>query len=138
MSLNSYTATKRLAIFEDLRKGLPPQEGEFDPTVLEEARKKGEVQMGSTHYDPWAIYVEYIFPDPGSTATVLSVKLKAPERIVFLPVPEWVVENIWQGDVQGTFHLESEARRLYAALGAELETEQNQKWFGPQMAKRRE
>jgi hypothetical protein len=138
MNLNSYVAQKRLAIFDDLKRGLPPQEGTFDQAVLEEARKKGDVQMGSTRYEPDAFYVEFIYPDPSSTATVLTVKLASPERIVFLPVPEWVVENIWQGDVQGTHHFESEARKLYGALGAELEPEANLKWFGPQMAKRRE
>jgi hypothetical protein len=138
MNLNGYAAQKRMAIFEDLKKGLPPREGEFDSTLLEAARKKGEPQMGSTHYEPHAIFVEFIFPDPTSTATVLPIKLAPPERIVFLPIPEWVVENIWQGDVQGSHHFESEARHLYEALGQELEPEQNRKWFGPQMAKRRE
>jgi len=138
MTLNAYSAQKRLSIFEDLRQGLAPREGEYDASALAEAKKKGEPQMGSTHYQPGAIFVEFIYPDPSTTATVLSVRLSPPERIVFLPVPGWVVENIWQGDVQGTFHFESEAQRLYVELGRELEPEENRKWFGAQMAKRRE
>ena len=138
MTLNSYAAQKRLALFEQLRQGHTPGEGAYNAATLAEGRKKGEPQLGSTRYEPDAIFVEFIYPDPTSTATVLSVRLDAPERIVFMPVPEWVVENIWQGDVQGTYHFESEARRLYADMGKELEPEANRKWFGPQMAKRRE
>ncbi|MBC8065766.1 MAG: hypothetical protein H7Y17_13120 [Chlorobia bacterium] len=138
MTLNAYAAQKRLVLLEALKQGLPPSEGEFDAAILSEARVKGDPQMGSTRYEDHAIYCEFIYPDPKTTATILTVKLDSPERIVFLPVPEWVVENIWQGDITGTFHFESEARRLYEALGLELESGANQKWFGPQMAKRRE
>ena len=129
---------KRLAIFEDLKNGQPPREGEFDDAVRKEGKVKGEPQMGSTHYEPDAIFVEFIYPDPKTTSTILTVKLAPPERIVFLPVPSWVVENIWQGDIAGTFHFESEAKKLFEELGQELDVESNKKWFGPQMAKRRE
>jgi hypothetical protein len=138
MTLNAFAAAKRLAIFENLKQGLPPGEGDFDSQTLADARVKGDPQMGSTRYEPDAIFVEFIYPDSKSTSTVLSVKLAAPERIVFLPVPSWVVENIWQGDIAGTYHFESEAKRLYEELGQELSLEANAKWFGPQMAKRRE
>ncbi len=138
MTLNAYSAAKKMALFEDLKKGLPPSEGEFDEAVLREGKVKGDPLVGATRYEANSIYVEFIFPDPKTTSTILVVKLTPPERIVFLPVPSWVVENIWQGEVAGTFHFESEAIRLYQELGLELEMEANQKWFGPQMAKRRE
>jgi hypothetical protein len=138
MTLNAYAAAKRLAIFDELKQGLPPSEGAFDQAVLADGKVKGDPQMGSTRYEADAIFVEFIYPDPKTTSTILTVRLTPPERIVFLPVPSWVVENIWQGDIAGTFHFESDARRLYGELGAELEPEANLKWFGPQMAKRRE
>ena len=138
MTLNAYAAEKRLSLLQALKQGLAPLEGEFDATILAEGRVKGEPQMGSTRYDSHAIYCEFIYPDAKTTSTILTIKLESPERIVFLPVPEWVVENIWQGDIAGTFHFESEARRLYEVLGEELESEANLKWFGPQMVKRRE
>lgn len=138
MTLNAYAAQKRLSLLETLKQGLTPCEGEFDATILAEARVKGDPQLGSTRYDDHAIYCEFIYPDAKTTSTILTIKLESPERIVYLPVPEWVVENIWQGDITGTFHFESEARRLYGALGQELEPDANLKWFGPQMAKRRE
>lgn len=138
MTLNAYSAAKKMAIFEELKKGFPPSEGEFDEAVLREGKVKGEPLVGATRYEANSIFVEFIFPDPRSTSTVLVVKLVPPERIVFLPVPSWVLESIWQGEISGTYHFESEARRLYAELGAELEAGPNQKWFGPQMAKRRE
>lgn len=138
MTLNAYAAAKRLAIFDELKRGMPPGEGAYDAAVLAEAKVKGEPQMGATRYEPDAILVEFIYPDPKTTSTILTVKLDPPERVVFMPVPSWVVENIWQGDIAGTFHFESEAQRLFAELGGELESEANKKWFGPQMAKRRE
>jgi hypothetical protein len=138
MTLNAYAADKRLAIFEDLKNGQPPREGQFDETVLSEAKVKGDPQMGSTRYEPDAIFVEFIYPDPKTTSTILTIRLTPPERIVFLPVPDWVVENIWQGDIAGTHQFESDARRMYEEFVRELDTEPNKKWFGPQMAKRRE
>lgn len=138
MTLNAFAAERRLAYFEDLRKGLPPREGEYSEQVFKDGKVKGQPQMGTTRYEPGAIVFEFIYPDPGSTATVLSVRIPSPERIVFLPVPEWVVESIWQGDIDGTFHFESEAVRLVEGLRRELEPEANLKWFGKREAKRRE
>lgn len=138
MTLNAYSAAKKIALFEDLKKGLPPSEGVYDEVVLKEAKAKGDPQVGATKYEPNVIQIEFIYPDPKSTSTILVVKLTPPERIVFLPVPTWVVESIWQGEISGTYHFESEAKRLYNEFGLELEADANQKWFGPQMAKRRE
>jgi len=138
MTLNAYVAAKRLAIFDELKLGHPPSEGEFDAVLFSEAKVKGEPQLGSTRFEPDSIYVEFIYPSPQTSSSVVTVKLTAPERIVFLPVPGWVVENIWQGDIAGTYHFESEAIRLYEELGRELSRGENEKWFGPQMAKRRE
>lgn len=138
MTLNAFAAERRLATFEDLKAGQSPREGEYSEALLKEARAKGQPQMGTTRYEPHRISFEFIYPDPGSTATVLTVSIPSPERIVFLPVPEWVVESIWQGDIDGTFHFESEAMRLFEAFGRELEGEANLKWFGKRQAKRRE
>jgi len=138
MTLNAYTAEKRLAIFERLKAGLPPEEGTFDEAVLAEGKVKGHPQMGATRYEPDAILVEFIYPDPKTTATILTIHLTPPERIVFLPVPEWVIESIWQGEISGSFHFETDARKLLAEFETELSSEKNPKWFGPQMAKRRE
>lgn len=125
-------------IFDQLKQGLPPSEGEFDEQVLRDAKIKGQPQMGTTRFEPNAIFVEFIYPDPNSTASILTVKLDTPERIVFLPVPEWVIESIWQGDVAGSYHFESDARALVAKFEMELSEAENPKWFGKQMAKRRE
>jgi hypothetical protein len=138
MTLNAYAAEARLKLLDDLRAGLPPSQGNFDPKVLAEGKVKGEPQLGTTRYEPHAIIVEFIYPDPSTTATVLSVRLESPERIVFLPVPSWVVETIWQGDIDGTYHFESEARRLLAEFENELEPDRNERWFAPRVAKRRE
>lgn len=138
MTINQYSAEKRLAILEDLQRNLEPREGRFDSGVLREAKSKSTPQMGTTRYEPDAIHFEFIYPDPHGTATILVVTLTPPERIVFLPVPSWVVENIWQGDIAGTPHFESDAMRLVNQFEAELTPAENLKWFGPQQAKRRE
>ena len=94
--------------------------------------------MGTTLYSPEEITFEFIYPDPTTTATILSVRVPAPERIVFLPVPDWVIENIWQGDVSGSYQLESDALVALDRFRTELEPGSNEKWFGKQPAKRRE
>jgi hypothetical protein len=138
MNLNSYAAEKRLAFLEDLKKGLAPREGEFSEVVFKEGKVKGQPQMGTTRYEPSSIVFEFIYPDPHTTATVLSVRVAAPERIVFLPVPEWVVETIWQGEIDGSFLFESVALALVAGFQSELGAGANEKWFGKREPTRRE
>lgn len=134
MPLNAYVAEVRLRIFEDLQKGLPPHEGEYDAQALRDGQVKGKPQMGTTRFEPEAIMLEFIYPDPKSSSTVLTVRLPAPERIVFLPVPAWVVESIWQGEISGSHQFESDARRLVEEFRQELEPEANLKHFGARPA----
>lgn len=138
MTLNEWAANKKLAIFESLQNGRRPAEGEFDDAIFRQALTKGQPQVGATSYEPELVHFEYIFPDALSTATVLKVTIRPPERVVFMPVPEWVIEDIWQGEVKGTFHFESEARRLYDDLGRDVFDAANERWFGRQPARRRE
>lgn len=138
MKLNEYAATKRLRIHQALLAGEDPPEGEYDAAALAAGRVKGEPRMGATRYQPHAITFEYLFPDPGSTPTLLSVRVPAPQRIVFMPVPDWVVENIWQGEIDGQYHFESDAVNLLRAFEDELGPGANEKWFGPRPPKRRE
>lgn len=138
MSLNSFTAERRLKLLDELKKGIPPSEGSYDAAVLAEAKTKGEPQLGSTRFLPDQIIVEFIYPDAATSATVLSISIPAPERIVFLPVPDWVVENIWQGDIDGTYQFDSDARRMLSDFEQELTPEGNSKWFEKRQAKRRE
>jgi hypothetical protein len=131
MTLNQYSAERRLRILDELRKGLPPAEGEYDEALWREGKVKGDPQMGTTRYEPFSIVFEFIFPDPSTNATVLCVRLTPPERIVFLPVPPWVIESIWQGEIDGTHHFESEAYQVFEEFRKELEPEANRKWFEP-------
>jgi hypothetical protein len=95
--------------------------------------------MGATVFLPGSVQFQYIYPDPiGGAALVLTVSVETPERVVFLPVPEWVLENVWQGSVDGSYHFESDALDLLRRFENLLETESNAKLFGPQAAKRRE
>ncbi len=138
MKLSAFASEKRLAIFEELSAGQEPSEGSFDEHVLKEGKTKGKPQMGSTRFEPDTILFEFIFPEAAGASTVLTVRVSSPERIVFMPVPDWVVENIWQGDVTGSFMFESEARAAVEGFNGELTSETNPKWFLPQAAKRRE
>ncbi len=138
MGLSEFVAEKRKGILDRLSQGEPPSEGEFDEGVFKDAVDKGPPQIGATRFEPDAVVLEFIYPDPLGAATILSVRLKSPERIVFLPVPSWVVESIWQGSVDGTFRFESEARKLVEELDRELGSEANRKWFEPRTPVRRE
>lgn len=138
MTLNEFAAQKRLLVFDALQKGIAPPEGDYSEALFKEGKTKSAPQMGTTRYEPEAVVLEFIYPDVATTATVFSVRIAPPERIVFLPVPEWVVETIWQGDVDGTFQFESDARKMLELFSADLGPEANLKWFGPRQAKRRE
>ncbi|MES1227921.1 MAG: hypothetical protein ABUL72_04565 [Armatimonadota bacterium] len=105
---------------------------------MQQSKIKQPVQMGTTVFHPQEVVFEFIYPDPLASALVFSVSLGVAERIVYLPVPEWVVENIWQGSVDGSFHFETEALALVDKLTSSLQPEANSALFGPQMAKRRE
>ena len=138
MPLNAYVAERRRRIFDALTAGQPPPEGSYDESILAEGRAKGTPQMGATIFKPDALLLEFIYPAEGGASTILTVSLSLPERVVFLPVPPWVVESIWQGEIDGSYHFESDARRLVTAFGEELEPARNAVWFGPRPGKRRE
>lgn len=138
MSLAAHAAKLRLEIFEELKLGRMPTQGTFDRTRLAEALAKGPPRMGPTRYEPWSIVVEFFFAEPGSDTMVVPIRLEPPERIVFLAVPPWVLESIWQGHVEGSFHFESDALALVAEFSKTLEPEPNGALFGPRAPTRRE
>jgi hypothetical protein len=125
MNLNAFTASKKRAVFEDLQAGREPREGKYDPDLLREGRTKGRPQMGGAVYTSDEIRLEFIYPDPVQGSVVLTVAIPAPERIVAMPVPSWVVEHVWQGEVLGSFHFESDARRLLEEFRSLLEPVNN-------------
>jgi hypothetical protein len=130
MTLSAFSAKKRSRLFEALSDGRPPPEGEFSEAIFKEGKDKSKPQMGATRYEPNAIVFEFIYPDPIGAPILLSVRLEAPERIVFMSVPSWVVESIWQGEVSGSYHFESDANRLVAEFQANLLPESNSESFG--------
>jgi hypothetical protein len=131
MNLNEYAATARLKILSELQAGLSPSQGTYSEERLKDARSKGRSpQMGTTRYEPNAIHFEFIYQDPQGAPVVLSVHLDAPERIVFMPVPSWVLESIWQGDISGSPHFESDANRLLEEFRELLTPETNAELFG--------
>ena len=73
---------------------------------------------------------EFIYSSKGASSTVFQVEVDAPERIVYMPVPSWVIESIWQGEINGSFHFESDARELIDQFTASLQTEANASIFG--------
>ena len=138
VKLNAYVAGRKRAIFDALFAGQPPNEGAWDEAIWRDGRAKGDPQMGSTRYLPNQIILEFIYNDPQGAAVILPVTLESPERIVFLPVPTWVVESIWQGEIDGTYQFESDALEMVEQFRLSLDVGPNELLFGPQMAKRRE
>jgi hypothetical protein len=131
MQLSEFVSTKRREVFEALSAGKSPPIGEFDEGVFRSARDRGKPQMGPVTYQPEQIVFDFIYPGGSQAALVLTVRVKAPERIVYMAVPTWVVEQIWQGDVQGSYHFAEEAKRLLSDYSSSLEPESNADAFGP-------
>jgi hypothetical protein len=137
MTLSEFVTSQRNAILSDLRAGKLPNIGEYSEQILREGRAKGLPQMGSVRYEPDALVAEFIFPATGSTSTVLAVRIPTPQRIVFMPVPPWVIESIWQGEIDGSFHFESDANRLVGAFTEQLSVANNFSLFGDKAPTRR-
>jgi hypothetical protein len=126
------SANLRGSILEDLKLRKAPSVGQFEPEILKQAFERGEPQMGSQRFSPQGIFLEFIFPDPQKGTVILTVFCPTEERIVYLPVPKWVVENVWQGDVSGSYHFESHAQELLAAFEGLLSPEANAALFEQQ------
>jgi hypothetical protein len=136
--LSVFAAGQKRDIFDALRRGEMPPVGHFDEEIWRLGKEKAEVQMGTTLFLPGKITYEYIYQDPNGAHLVLSVVVDPPERIVFMPVPKWVVENIWQGEVNGSFVFASEARVLMEELEVSLSAERNLLLFAPPGPKRKD
>lgn len=138
MKLKDFVSEKRKAIFEDLVAGREPSQGCFDAEALKEARSKGAPQLGAARMEPHKIRLEFIFPAPQANTSIFTVAVDTPERIVYMPVPSWVVESIWQGEIDGSYWFESEARCLLRNFEEMLAEPANSELFGRQSAKRKE
>ena len=137
LNLNSFASDMRLKILSELKAGLPPSIGEYSDAQWKEARSKGQPQLGTTRYEPNGLVVEFIFPDPQTASTVLAVRIPSLERIVFMPVPSWVVESIWEGEINGSFQFESEANQMLAEFESKLSETENPALFGPKAPTKR-
>ncbi len=137
MRLSEWVAERKRAILESLKQGQSPKEGEFDEGVLREALDKGSPHPGITRYSQDCVHLEFIFQDPEKGPTVFAVRLASPERIVYLPVPDWVVEQVWQGEVFGTYEFESVAKEAVKEFLRSLEAEENARFFPAPVPRRR-
>jgi hypothetical protein len=130
VTLSEYVSSLRNTIFDDLTHGRAPSQGEFSATLLAEARMLAVLpQMGSLRYAPQSVSFEFIYPNPKGASIVFSVNCATPERVVYLPVPGWVIQSIWQGEVHGSHHFESEANALVATFVDGLSPENNSAHF---------
>ena len=126
MILSVFAALTKRKIYEELCLGFAPSVGSFVPELLRDAKDKGEPQMGTTVFAPDLVTFEYIY----SGSLLFSVSVVPPQRIVFMPVPSWVIETIWQGEIAGSYHFESDADALLAEFGRLLSPSENVKVFG--------
>lgn len=138
MTLSEFAAAYKRTIFEELQHGSPPSTGTFDEELLKEAKARGkEPQIGETRFAPRQIFLEYIFNDPINSAIVFTVTLESPQRIVYLPVPSWVVESIWEGEVTGSYHFENDAVALLNQFHCSCEPGPNAEIFGAQSLRKK-
>lgn len=138
--LVEFVSEARQTILNDLSLRRPPSLGAFDASLWQEvlAKTSAQPQVGALTHKPRSIVLEFVYSDPQTRAIVLPVEVETPERIVHMPVPDWVVESIWQGEISGSFRFESEAREMVRHFEAMLSEGENERWFGPQPPKRRE
>ncbi|MCS6918940.1 MAG: hypothetical protein NZM28_04150, partial [Fimbriimonadales bacterium] len=129
MTLREFVRDQIQAIFDALKAGGAPPVGEYDPAQLKECQRRASPQVGATNFQPDAVLLEFIYQDASLGPAVLSVRVPAPEPIVYMPVPDWVIEDVWQGDVTGSFRFASEAERLIAAFREQVFTDKNRAFF---------
>lgn len=129
MNLTEFVAENKRQVYEDLVSGRAPRAGKYDKTRLAQLRAKGAPQMGTTEFEPDSIHLEFIYMSEGVSEGVLSIELQPPERIVFMPVPKWVVEEVWQGEVGGSYHFESDAEKLLEQFSKLLSKSDNKEHF---------
>lgn len=130
MPLADFVANARQSIFDALSHDAEPPIGDFNPESLKSARAKGSPHIGTTRYEPNRIVFEFIYPSMDAGSSVVTVSVAPPERIVYLPVPEWVIESIWQGEVTGSYHFEREAHAALERLRELTVPEKNAELFG--------
>jgi len=121
----------RRGVFEDLVAGLAPRAGKYEEQVFRECLGKGKPQMGAISYHPGRIELEFIYKNPNGAPLILVVTLAPPERLVFMPVPEWVIQSIWQGEISGSYHFESEAKTLLEGFQKMMDPVANAPLFNP-------
>lgn len=138
--LREFVSDHLNSLFTALKASQAPPIGEYDEAQLKECLRRGRVQTGTVRYRPMAVQFEFIFQDPSLGPAVLTVTVETPEPIVYMPVPDWVQEEVWQGEVGGTFRFRSEAEQMIEQFAAStFSTDQNAVWFEErQRAKRRE
>lgn len=127
--LQDFVSDARRRVFDDLVKGVPPSLGSVDLDAFAKARDRGKPQLGTTRFGQQEVRLEFIYPDSRAAAIVLEVHIPTPERVVFLPVPAWVVEQIWQGEVTGSYAFESDAHTLVNEFTLGLSADVNAKFF---------
>lgn len=129
MTLREFVREQIQQIYEALRQGQAPPIGEYDPATLKECMRRTTVQIGTTHYRPESVLLEFIFTEPSLGPAILTVRVPAPEPIVYMPVPDWVIEDVWQGEVTGSFRFASEAQILLKKLHNQIFSETNILYF---------
>ncbi|MCX7924253.1 MAG: hypothetical protein N2554_00400 [Fimbriimonadales bacterium] len=129
MTLREFVRDQIQLVFDALKAGSAPPVGEYDAAQLKECQRRATPQVGTARFLPDAIVLEFIFQDASLGPAVLSVRVPAPEPIVYMPVPDWVIEDVWQGDVTGSFRFLSEAERLLTAFREQVFTERNRVFF---------
>ena len=129
MTLREFVAQHKQSLLADLEDGRIPEVGRCDEESLAEALKLSTVRVGKAEIRPNEVSFEFILTKAGGESTVHSIVVDTPERVVFMPVPSWVVETIWQGEISGSHQFESDAQKLVEQLQESLTPEQTAELF---------
>ena len=119
MKLREFVTEKRTSIMEALRNHQKP-EGRVLSDRFDDAMQLPVIQFGATRYTPHSVILEFNFrSNSDDTTIIVPIAVTTPELVVFMPVPQWVHVNIWQGEVRGSFRFSSEAHELIASFSEE-------------------
>ena len=113
MTPYEWAVGRRRTLLETLKAGKRPDDATFDAGAVEAALAKGVPREGAIRFLPDAAIVEVHVAFAGSAPAI------------WMAVPDWVVENVWQGEVTGRHLFESQARAALDRVAAGILPEPN-------------
>ena len=129
MRLNEFLAVEKRRAFEAVLTGSKPVGMRCDEGRLKALFEKGKPTMGTTVLNADQISFEFVFTLDDGQTEVLSIVLDPPERIVYMPVPEWVVENLLKNALENRPRSFASSRNAYRPASRSVDTKSSSRVY---------